>query len=122
MNSFEQLDAWQQAHQLVLMIYKVTAQFPTAERFGITSQLRRATCSVTSNIAEGFGRYHFKDKQRFYYHARGSLREIQSIILIARDLHYLSESSALSIEELIIRTNQLINGLIRSITEVSMMT
>lgn len=64
---FYDLDAWRKAHQLVLEVYKITKDFPKEEKFGITDQLRRAASSVTANIAEGFGRYHFNDKIRFYY-------------------------------------------------------
>ena len=79
------------------------------------SQLRRAASSITANIAEGFGRYHFKDKVRFYYQARGSVVEVQNFLLLSQDLHFISVEQK---EELMNMTNssrKLINGLIRSI-------
>lgn len=83
---FYDLDTWKKAHSLTLAIYKLTNHFPKTERFGLTSQIRRAVCSIETNIAEGFGRYYYKDKQRFYYYARGSLSETQSLLILARDL------------------------------------
>jgi four helix bundle protein len=76
--SFNDLKAWQESHVLVVMIYKITDTFPDREKFGLTNQLRRAVISVTSNIAEGFGRQTNKEKVQFYYHANGSLLEIKS--------------------------------------------
>jgi four helix bundle protein len=64
---FTDLDAWKVNHKLVLMIFKITKRFPKDERFGLIDQLRRAASSITANIAEGWGRYHFADKIRFYY-------------------------------------------------------
>lgn len=74
--NFYDLVAWQRGYQLVLDIYKITKDFPKEEMYGIVSQLRRAASSITANIAEGFERYHFKDKTRFYYQSRGSIAEV----------------------------------------------
>ncbi len=74
--TFFDLKAWQVAHALTLKIYEITKDFPQSERFGITSQLQRAASSITANIAEGFARYHYKDKARFYYQSRGSAAEV----------------------------------------------
>jgi len=75
---FTNLNAWKEGHRLVLSVYEFTKEFPEDERFGLISQLRRASVSITSNIAEGFARYYFKDKVRFYYMARGSVSEVQN--------------------------------------------
>jgi len=64
---FTDLLVWQKAHELVLEIYKLTNTFPKSEIFGLTSQLRRASVSITSNIAEGFGRHSFAEKIQFYF-------------------------------------------------------
>lgn len=61
--NFDDLDAWKKGHQLILKIYKITKDFPKEEKFGIIDQLRRASSSITANIAEGFARYHFNDKR-----------------------------------------------------------
>jgi four helix bundle protein len=76
--NFYDLDAWKKTHKLVLEIYQITKDFPKDEAYGIIGQLRRAASSITANIAEGFSRYHFKDKIRFYYQARGSIAEVQN--------------------------------------------
>ena len=92
---FYQLKAWQENHQLVLSIYKITKTFPNEEKYGIIDQLRRASSSITANIAEGFGRFHYADKIRFYLQARGSLKEVENFIyfpialLLCESLHQL---------------------------------
>lgn len=86
---FSEMPVWEKAHAVVLLVYGVTGGFPEMERFGLTSQMRRAAVSITSNIAEGFGRQTSRDKARFYLHARGSSYEVQSQIYVARDVKYL---------------------------------
>lgn len=89
--SFTDLIAWKEAHKLVLMIYKTSNSFPKSEVFGLTSQIRRSSVSVSSNIAEGFSRNYAKDKLQFYYIAQGSLTEVQDQLLVARDIHYIDK-------------------------------
>ena len=114
--NFYDLEAWETGHKLVLEIYKITQEFPKAELYGIVSQLRRAASSVTANIAEGFARYHFKDKVRFYYQARGSVAEVQNFLLLAKDLNYIDLEICKTLGEKANATGKLINGLIRSIS------
>ena len=114
-DNFYDLEAWECAHQLTLRIYEITRNFPHDELYGIISQLRRAATSVTANIAEGFSRYHFKDKINFYYHARGSVSEVESFFFVARDLHYIRPDQFAEICQLAISVRRLINGLIKSI-------
>ncbi len=113
--NFYDLDAWKKAHRLTLEIYKITKSFPKEEIFGITSQLRRAASSVAANIAEGFDRHHFADKARFYYQSRGSAAEVQSFLLLAKDLHLIDVPICRELGVLAQETGKLINGLIRSI-------
>jgi four helix bundle protein len=87
-NSFQELEVWKKAHALVLGVYRVTASFPTDERFGLTSQLRRAMVSVPANIAEGFIKRGKSDKARFYNIAEGSLEECRYYFILARDLGF----------------------------------
>src|SRR3989344_438435 len=87
---FTDLLAWQKGHKLVLMIYQLSKHFPPDERFGLTSQMRRAVVSITSNLAEGFGRRSLLDKKRFYDIAMGSVYEIQNQLFIARDIQFIS--------------------------------
>ena len=90
---FTHLIAWQKAHKLVLKIYKLTKNFPKEELFGLVSQIRRAVVSITANIAEGYGRYHYKDKVRFYYQARGSNMEVQNLLILSHDLGYIDDQN-----------------------------
>ncbi|MBU1132235.1 four helix bundle protein [Patescibacteria group bacterium] len=111
--NFYSLDAWQRAHSFVLDIYKCTAVFPDAEKFGLTSQIRRAVISITANIAEGYERYHYKDKIKFYYISRASLAETQSFLFLARDLGYLTLEKVEQLVYLSKEVRQIISGLIR---------
>lgn len=90
MQDFRKLQVWNKAHVLTLEIYKVTAHFPKEELFGLTSQLRRASASIGSNLAEGCGRGSNADLGRFIQIAFGSASEVQYQLLLARDLLYLS--------------------------------
>lgn len=112
--NFYQLDSWKVSHQIVLQVYKITNNFPTSESFGIISQMRRAASSITANIAEGFERYHFKDKIRFYYQARGSVAELQNFLILSRDLGLINNDMCGKLGESANKARQLINGLIRS--------
>ncbi|OGH89287.1 MAG: hypothetical protein A2469_01680 [Candidatus Magasanikbacteria bacterium RIFOXYC2_FULL_40_16] len=114
-NNFYDLDAWKKGHTLVIEIYKITKNFPKDELYGVVSQLRRAASSITANIAEGFARYHFKDKIRFYHQARGSAAEVQNFLLLAKDLEYISLENCREFGKKTKEVMQLINGLIRSI-------
>ncbi len=94
MQRFTDLKVWQRSHALVLAIYGATVSFPSDERFGITSQLRRAAVSVPSNIAEGSKRQGRLDYARFLNIAEGSLSETQYLLMLARDLGYLPQDVA----------------------------
>jgi len=111
---FYDLNAWKESHNLTLQIYKLTTKFPSSEKFGITDQLRRASSSISANIAEGFGRYHYKDKIKFYYQARGSIKEVQNFIFLAKDLGYLKEDKSKELWLITKDCERLINGLIKS--------
>jgi len=112
--SFTDLNAWQEGHKLVVMVYKVTKNFPQAEQFGLTNQLRRASASITSNIAEGFSRQSYKEKLQFYSMALGSLTEVQNQILISKDVGFLSKEEFSEISQLTIIVSRIVNGLIKS--------
>lgn len=112
---FYDLDAWVKAHRFVLEIYRMTGKFPKDELYGLTSQLRRAASSVSANIAEGFSRYHYNDKVRFYHNARGSISETQNFLFLAKDLSFLKENEFHELFGTSEEVSKLINGLIRSI-------
>jgi four helix bundle protein len=86
--TYRDLKVWQNAHALVMEIYAATKFFPNDELFGLTSQLRRATVSIPSNIAEGFARWGANDKAKFYNYAEGSLTEIDYQLYLAQELGY----------------------------------
>ncbi len=111
--TFKRLDAWQHAHQLALTIYKLTYQFPKHELFAITNQIRRAATSITSNLAEGSTKPTSKDKLNFLYIPLGSLRELESQLLLSKDLGYLNSEQYLKIETQINTVGKLIYGLIK---------
>ena len=94
--SLENLEVWQIGRDLVTKVYALTASLPESEAFGLIAQIKRAALPVPANIAEGFGRYHYMDKARFYLNARGSLYELKSHLLIALDLRYLKRSQPVS--------------------------
>ena len=112
--AFTDLHAWQEAHALVVDVYVMTKLLPKEELFGLTSQIRRAAVSIPSNIAEGFSRSSYKERHQFYSIARGSLTEVQSQLLIARDVHYIDINQC---EKLLLQTEtvgRIINGLLKS--------
>ena len=111
---FTDLIAWKEAHILVLFIYKETEYFPPNEVFGIVNQMRRAAVSISSNIAEGFGRTTSKDKMHFYTMAKTSLAEIENQVIISRDLGYLNKQKSDFCFTQLEKTDRLIAGLYRS--------
>ena len=110
---FTDLYVWQESHKLVLSIYQALNHFPPEENFALSNQMRRAAVSITSNIAEGFGRQTLKEKIQFYYQSQGSLSEIKNQLIIARDLGYLSSSSFNEIISQANLSHQLLQGLIK---------
>ncbi|MFT5837144.1 MAG: four helix bundle protein [Candidatus Azotimanducaceae bacterium] len=92
-HGFESLLVWQKAHQFVLDTYKMTLNFPDSEKFGLTSQFRRAAISIPANIAEGYGKRSSADKARFYNIAQGSLNECRYYLRLAKDLGYAETQS-----------------------------
>lgn len=112
--SFTDLAAWQKSHAFAVAIYRTTKDFPKEEVFALTSQLRRAVVSVTSNIAEGFGRRTKSDRSHFYDMARASLAEVQSQLLIARDVNYVSHGDFSRLAEQSVECHKIITGLINA--------
>ena len=110
--SFTDLEVWRKTHSLVLMIYKITKNFPKQEIFSLTNQMCRAAVSITSNIAEGFARQSFKEKLQFYYIALGSLTELQNQVLIAKDLGYLNQADFNKIVKQTIVFHKMLNAFI----------
>lgn len=115
--SFQDLVTWQESHKLLLAVYSITKHFPKAEDYALSSQLRRAVISVTSNIAEGFTRDSFADKCHFYIMSHASLTEVQNQLIIARDLGYINNVDYVVIENQSSKCYRLLSGLIKSTKE-----
>ncbi len=114
-SSYKDLIAWQKAMGLVTAVYDVTEKFPSHEQFGLISQLRRAAVSVPSNIAEGKDHYSNRDFVRFLRHARGSLAEIETQILIAAQRQYLPPAATTKLTAQIGELGRVLSGLINSL-------
>ena len=114
--SYRDLVAWQKAFKLGLMIYRLTKQFPDEERWGLISQLRRASVSVPSNIAEGYGRQSRNEYVRFLRIARGSLYEIDTQLLFAVELQYVAQEMYDQTKSLLDECSRVLGGLIRSLS------
>jgi four helix bundle protein len=117
--TYEDLEAWQAAMELVVQIYAATKSFPPDERYGLTNQLRRAAVSVSSNIAEGKGRVSDKELLQFLSRARGSLYEVQTQVRVAVLLNYVTRSEAATLIQCGSRVGCLINGLMRSLKKLA---
>lgn len=109
--SFEKLEVWQDSRLLVKEIYTITKPFPTEERFGLTSQLRRAMVSVSCNISEGTSRWSNKEKVRFIEIAFSSLMEVLNCLILANDLEYIDESKLFQLRESIDKVGNKLNSL-----------
>lgn len=112
--SFRNLAVWQRSIELTVAVYKLTSSFPDAERFGLTSQLRRAAVLVASNIAEGYGRSTKGEYIQFLGHARGSNSEVETQIVIAKALGLGSEPVLQTTEELCSEAGRMLNALMKS--------
>ena len=111
---FESLDVWKLSRKLNKSIYKLTLTFPTEEKYGLCSQMRRCATSVCSNIAEGSGRKYPKDRVRFLHISRGSLMELLTQVLLASDLEYLENETEKELRLLINEISNKLNGLERN--------
>jgi len=108
---YRKLIAYQKAKEVVKRTYKLLKKFPAEERFAMCDQLRRASVSITANIAEGVTRYSVKDKAHFIEMAFGSLMEVSSLFEVAEELDYITNEDRMSIDELIKEDARLLSGL-----------
>ena len=113
--SYRDLIAWRKAMDLVTDVYRATKGFPRDELYGLTNQLRRAAVSVPSNIAEGQARFFKKEFHHFLSHARGSLVEIETQLVIAQNLEYLTPDQTRLLLDKTSELGKILNGLIASI-------
>jgi four helix bundle protein len=119
MQRFTELKVWQRSHELTLEVYRVTASFPSAERFGLISQLRRAAASIPTNIAEGSKRESNQEYARFLNIAEGSLAETEYLLMLSRDLGFLGGDSANELLKEITEIARMLNALKKKVAEVA---
>lgn len=115
MQDFKNLDVWRKAHELTLAAYRVTKAFPSDERFGLTSQIRRAASSVPANIAEGCGRRGDAEFHRFLQMAMGSASELEYHLLLSHDLEYLNPANHKQLTAQVIQVKRMLSSLIRTV-------
>ena len=111
---FEKLKVWQESKDFSVRVYKVTSSFPSEEKFGLTSQMRRAGVSVSSNIAEGSSRVSPKDQAHFYHMAYSSLMEVLSQLLIAKELEFVTDEVTEELKKEISKISYKLNSLRKS--------
>ncbi len=112
--SFKDMPIWKEAMRIAEEIFKLTENLPKKEDYGFTSQIRKASLSISANIAEAFGRNHTFDKINFYFFARGSITETQSHLEYGKRVKYLSESSVKELDDKLSQLYSDINKIIKS--------
>lgn len=115
MNNFRKLKIWNCSVELATDIYAITTRFPKTELYGITSQIRRSVVSISSNIAEGAGRQSRKEFSQFLNIAKGSCYELETQLLISKNLQYVEEDDYLKLEEKLVKIEKMIYALIKKL-------
>src|SRR5207249_7054290 len=112
-STFEELEVYQVAREFRMAMYRVAKHLPESEKFGLASQIRRAAVSLTNNIAEGHGRYHYLEQIKFTLNSRGSLEELIDDVNVCTDESYLPPTETASLKEQGWRLHRLLNGYLR---------
>ncbi|MFH0947824.1 MAG: four helix bundle protein [Elusimicrobiota bacterium] len=115
LKSYRELIVWQKSYQLVLLIYKTTMDFPKTEIYGLTSQMRRASVSIPSNIAEGYGRQYTGEYLQFLSIAFGSLAELETQVMVAKDLGYISQEGFVKVCSLQEEIGKMLSSLMKAL-------
>jgi four helix bundle protein len=115
LRNYKELKVWQKAYGLCLEIYRVTRTFPKEERYGLTSQIRRAAVSIPSNIAEGYGRKSTGEYVQALYIAYGSQCELETQILLSGDLGFIESKILKQLQERVEEVERMLKGLIKSL-------
>ena len=115
MRDFRDIRAWEKGHALTLVIYQATQQFPDDEKFGLTSQMRRASASIPTNIAEGSGRQGEAELARFMQISMGSASELEYLLLLAYDLHLLSQEEYRQLNEKTLEVKKMLASFIKKL-------
>ncbi|HYL68351.1 MAG TPA: four helix bundle protein [Candidatus Limnocylindria bacterium] len=113
-SDFTDLETWQFARKLRTQMYRIVKLFPQDERYGLSSQIKRAASSVTANLAEGYGRYSYQENLQFCRQSRGSLYELRDHLTTAMDAGYISEESHKELDAMAISAIKLVNGYMRA--------
>lgn len=113
--SYHDLEVWKRGIQLVKKVYKITSGFPKVELYGLTSQAQRAAVSFPANIAEGWGRESSKNYLQFLRNSRGSLYELDTLIVIAEELEYISPDQRIELQREINELGKMLNSIIKKI-------
>ncbi|MEQ9383910.1 MAG: four helix bundle protein [Imperialibacter sp.] len=117
LKSFEELECWKAGKELRVFVSKLAKRFPMDELYALTSQIKRSSRSVTNNIAEGYGRFHFQENIQFCRQGRGSLYETLDHLLIAKEEEYIDEPDLIAGRQLIEKTTTILNGYIKYLSE-----
>jgi len=112
---FKELRVWSKAHELTMLVYKLTRGFPRDEVYGLTSQIRRSAASIGANIAEGCGRHSDGEMSRFLQIARGSASETEYHLLLAKDLGFLHESDFQAAEQSVVAVQRMLTSLVQKV-------
>lgn len=112
---FKNLEVWKLSYELTKEIYKISKKFPKEERYGMTSQIQRASFSVPVNIAEGSGRRTSNDFRSFLYNALGSCKEVECFLLLAKDFSYISQYEFTQLNEKLDHIGKMLTNLIKSL-------
>jgi four helix bundle protein len=118
MKDFKELKVWSKAHQLTLVVYRLTRTFPRDEAYGLTSQLRRSAASIGANIAEGCGRRSDGEMVRFLQIARGSASETEYHLLLSKDLGFMSETDFRNVDQQIVEVQKMLTSLVQRVQPV----
>ena len=119
MEDFKNLRVWEKSHALTIEVYQTTRLFPTDERYGLTSQIRRAAASIGANIAEGCGRRSDPEMKRFLQIARGSASELECHLLLARDLEILQATDFKKLEPKVLEIQRMLAALVQRLAVIS---
>lgn len=120
MDSHKKLIVWQKSISLVKLVYSAMHSFPSEELFGLVSQMKRAVVSIPSNIAEGFGRGSKRECKRFVHIALGSAIELDTQMIISKELDFIDERSYETISNLLLEVKRMLKALIKSLKEESL--
>jgi len=110
--SYKDLIVWRKSFELAKLIYKITAKFPQSETYGLANQLRRAAVSIPSNIAEGFSRGSVKERLQFFQISFGSASEVETQLLLAKELDFAHDADYEFVEKLIVEVKKMLNTML----------